>query len=107
MTDATHRTSAHRVWLLNGTLVAVAAGLGLWLATLPAPPAPVSIPWWLLAVGFAITEVCVVHIHFRRSAHSLTLGEIPLVLGLLFTPPGGVVLAWVVGAGVVLASQRD
>ena len=105
--DTTPRKSAARVWLLNGVLVLVSVALWLWLLTLPTPSTPVQIPWWLLAVGFAATEVCVVHIHFRRSAHSLTLGEIPLVLGMLFTPPAGVVLAWIVGAGMVLAAQRD
>ena len=38
-----------------------------------------SIPWWALALAFAVTEIAVVHVHFRRSSHALTLGELPLV----------------------------
>ena len=43
-----------------------------------------------------------VHVHFRRSSHTLALGELPLVVGLLFCAPGEVMLAWVVGAALVL-----
>ena len=71
-----------------------------------APDVSVRLPWWVLAAAFVATEACVVHIHFRRSAHSFTLGEIPLVLGLLFAAPADVVLAWVVGSALVLAFQR-
>jgi diguanylate cyclase (GGDEF)-like protein len=95
-----------RVWLLNALLVAVGVALWSWLHQLPTPLAAVHIPWWALAAGFAITEICVVHIHFRRGAHSLTMGEFPLVLGLLFCAPADIVLAWVVGAGLVIVAQR-
>jgi diguanylate cyclase (GGDEF)-like protein len=95
-----------RVWLLNAVLVAVGLGLWIWLRGLPLPDTAVHIPWWALAAGFAVTEMCAVHIHFRRSAHSLTLGEIPLVLGLLFCAPADIMLAWVVGAGLMLLPQR-
>src|SRR5450755_832891 len=40
-------------------------------------------PFWALVLGFAAAERFVVHIHFRRSAHSMSMGEIPLVFGLL------------------------
>ena len=64
----------------------------------PAPGTAAHLPWWALAVAFALTEVAVVHVHFRRSSHSLTLGELPLALGLLFAAPGDLVIGWVVGA---------
>ena len=43
-----------------------------------------------------------VHVHFRRSSHALTLGELPLVVGLLFCAPGEVMIAWLAGAALVL-----
>ena len=52
-----------------------------------------QIPWWALALAFAVTEIAVVHVHFRRSPHALTLGELPLVVGLLFCAPGEVMMA--------------
>ena len=69
---------------------------------LSVPVPSVHIPWWALALAFAVTEISVVHVHFRRSSHTLTLGELPLVVGLLFCAPGEVMLAWVAGAALVL-----
>ena len=95
-----------RVWLLSAALATVAAGLVLWLAPLERPSG-LHLPWWFLAAAFAATELGVVHIHVRRSSHSMTLGEIPLVLGLLFASPGELIAAWVIGAGCVLLIQRE
>ena len=55
------------------------------------------VPWWALAAGFAATEVFVIHAHVRGSAHTLSLSEIPLVVGLLLAPPQDLILAQVVG----------
>ncbi len=38
-----------------------------------------QVSFWILLVAFAAAERFVVHVHFRRSAHSMSLGEIPLV----------------------------
>jgi diguanylate cyclase (GGDEF)-like protein len=94
------------VWALNAALAAGALALYLHVGAFPAPVADVRIPWWLLALAFALTEVAVVHVHFHRSAHTLTLAELVLVLGLLFASPGDVVIGWVAGAGLVLVLNR-
>ena len=60
-------------------------------------PSELDVPWWLVAAGFAAAERWVVHLHFRRSTHSLSLGELPLVAGLLFLPAHELVLAGLVG----------
>jgi diguanylate cyclase (GGDEF)-like protein len=70
-------------------------------------PFRTDIPWWALAAGFAFTEVVVVHAHVRGSAHSLSLSEVPLVLGLLLADPEALMLAMVVGPGVVLVATRQ
>ena len=101
------RRGASAVWALNAALAAGALALYQHVGSLPAPPTAHHVPWWALAVAFALTEVAVVHVHFRRGAHTLTLAELPLTLGLLFAAPGEVVLGWVVGAGLVLALKRD
>ena len=41
-------------------------------------------PWLALVAGYAASELTVVHIEFRRDAHSVSLNEIPLVLALVF-----------------------
>jgi diguanylate cyclase (GGDEF)-like protein len=90
------------VWALNASLAAGAFVLYRHAVTLSAPVSHVHIPWWALALAFAATEIAVVHVHFRRSSHILALGELPLVVGLLFCQPGQVTLAWVAGAALVL-----
>ena len=65
------------------------------------------LPWLvLLAAGFLLAEVAVVHYDFRSEAHSLSVSELPLVFGLFFAPPSGVVTAHVVGAGLALVLHR-
>jgi diguanylate cyclase (GGDEF)-like protein len=73
---------------------------------LPAYGTDVHIPWWALAAGFAATELFVIHAHVRGSAHSLSLSELPLVLGLLLAEPQDLVLAAIVGPAVVLICTR-
>lgn len=98
-----------RVWLLTATL-AVATGLTLTAmatARFASPPQDgPAMPWWLLAIGFGVAEVFVIHLRIRRHAHSFALSEIPLVLGLVFSTPGAVILAQAVGVGIVLATYR-
>jgi diguanylate cyclase (GGDEF)-like protein len=101
------RRGASAVWALNAALVAGALALYQHVGSLSAPPTAHHVPWWGLALAFALTEVAVVHVHFRRGAHTLTLAELPLALGLLFAAPGDVVLGWVVGAGAVLGLNRE
>src|SRR5207237_6629777 len=68
--------------------------------------APIAVPWLVLAVGYAASELTVVHIEFRRDAHSVSLNEIPLVLGLVFVSPTHMLVAQVIGAGVILVLHR-
>lgn len=67
---------------------------------------PVEVPWIVLAVGYAAAELSVVHIEFRRDAHSVSLNEIPLVLALVFASPGHLLLAHLVGATAILVVHR-
>jgi diguanylate cyclase (GGDEF)-like protein len=67
---------------------------------------PIAVPWVILAIGYAASELTVVHIEFRRDAHSVSLNEIPLVLALVFATPGHLLLAHLVGAGAILALHR-
>src|SRR5687768_5153359 len=97
-----------KIWILTGAVAAatVAAYLSF-VEPLGAGPASMEIPWWLVAIAFAAAERWVVHLHFRRSTHSLSLGELPLVAGLLFLPAHELVLAGLVGASVALAFDRE
>src|SRR5207302_10152705 len=69
---------------LNGSITAAAAVLFFTVANDYLPVASPRLPWWALGAGFFVAERCVVHLHFRRNAHSFSLGDIPLVFGLVF-----------------------
>ena len=97
-----------KIWLLTSVvaLATTLAYLGL-VQPLGTGPSELDVPWWLVAGSFAAAERWVVHLHFRRSTHSLSLGELPLVAGLLFLPAHELVLAGLVGASVALAFDRE
>ena len=97
-----------KIWLFGGFVAVLAAlAYAAGVAGLDAGPAAADMPWWAVAVGFAAAERWVVHLHFRRSTHSLSLGELPLVAGLLFLAPTDLVLAGLVGSAVALFSDRE
>jgi len=100
-------SAAGGVWALNIAIVIASAALLLGpVHSLPDFEVGVHIPWWGLALGFLAAERCVVHLHFRRSAHSFSLGDLPLVFGLLFATPMDLVLAGLVGPIIVLLFDR-
>src|SRR3954449_3785446 len=102
------RAGAVKIWLLSAVLGTLALVLFAGVAVdIPPLAAPVSIPWWLLAVGFYLAETNVVHLEFRRQAHTFSLSEIPFVLGLVFATPAGFVLAAVLGSAVGLVLRRQ
>src|SRR4029453_18003536 len=53
-----------------------------------------------------LAEHCVVHLHFKRSAHSFSLGDIPLVFGLLFASAHELVIGTLIGTSIVLVLDR-
>ena len=72
----------------DGESVVVLAVVGavLWGAlqlSPPAAPVDLRIPWWLLALMFAATEIWVFHVQVGREAQSISISEIPLVLATL------------------------
>ncbi len=71
-----------------------------------ARPPGVEIGIVTLGAAFAFVEWRVIHVQFRAEASSFSLFEIPLVLGLLYTPPGHLVVATVGGAALGLLAGR-
>ncbi|MCA1840007.1 MAG: GAF domain-containing protein [Actinobacteria bacterium] len=85
-------------------------GFGLYmifLHHLPRLDTPLHIPWWLLTAMFLGAEVFIVHLQFRRDAHSFALSEIPLVAGLFFVSPSVLITAQLVGAAIALLRRRQ
>jgi signal transduction histidine kinase len=98
---------AGRVWILAVALAVSAVALATGpLQEIEPLPDPLDIPWWAVAIGFTLAEIYVAHLQFRRDAHSFSLSEVPLVIGLIFLSPTDLVLAQLVGAGVALVVHR-
>jgi diguanylate cyclase (GGDEF)-like protein len=77
-----------RVWLLTAGVTPIAVGIGIsvWRLRWQAPP--VKVPALVFVALFYLAEITVVHIKFRRDAHSFSMSELPMVLALFFlTPP--------------------
>jgi diguanylate cyclase (GGDEF)-like protein len=97
-----------KIWLFGAFLAAVAVTVYLTLVRgVAVDSAAVAVPWWAVMAGFAAAERWVVHLHFRRSTHSLSLAELPLVAGLLFLEPSELVLAGLVGSSLALLLDRE
>ena len=96
-----------QVWTLISAIALAAAAIITF--KVPGLPTPADVPGQpvlalvLLALGFAVAELAVVYLPIGRNAYSLTLNEIPLVVGLFLLPPTHFVVARVVGAAVPLA----
>jgi signal transduction histidine kinase len=99
-----HATS---VWMLTASLVV--ANVLIWLGVRgwePPLAGERSVPLWALALAFGLAEVFVMHIRIARHAQTFSLAEIPLVFGLMFASPVGLVLAQSVGVAAALAFHR-
>jgi diguanylate cyclase (GGDEF)-like protein len=98
-----------RVWAFS-VFLAVAA-VALYLQVLDGRvliPTPISVPWPVVALGFFLAETKVVEVNFRRETHSLSLSEIPAVVGFFFLSPAdylGALLIGTIAALVVISRQ--
>jgi diguanylate cyclase (GGDEF)-like protein len=93
-----------RIRISTLVIIAMTAGLHLaWGDAMASAPTPHELPWWLLAALFYVAEVLVVQVQLGREAQSVSLTEIPLVIGLFFLGPQDLVLAQAVGTAAALA----
>ena len=91
-----------QVRLLIAAVAAAAAVLaGLVVPDLPSSVDGPALPVLVLAVLFAAAEHARVHLHFRGEAHTMTLADVSLAIGLVHLAPLELVLAQT--AGSVLA----
>lgn len=97
----------HPVWLLNLALAVATTAVEL-LVLLPGHDALASptMPWWTLAVLVLAAERWPVHLRFRRSAHSFSMTDIPLVLGLVFCTPAGMLAGVAAGTLAAMALRK-
>jgi diguanylate cyclase (GGDEF)-like protein len=107
--DARARAGGERravsVWWL--VVAAGCVATALWVLV-PAEPTPVGVTVHPLALAalFCVAEIAVIQLWVRGEAHSKSLSEVPLALGLLIVPRTDLLFAALVGAGVVLIVMR-
>jgi len=79
----------------------LAAGVALFLGpveALPPTPSPMRLSWPVLAALFAAAVILRVQVQTDREVRSITLVELPMVLGLFLVDPLGLVVARVAGS---------
>jgi diguanylate cyclase (GGDEF)-like protein len=96
----------HPVWGLNLLLIAAAVALYAGPVHGLQPLSHPHLPWWSIAIAFAIAERCIVHLHFRRGAHSFSLGDIPIVFGLIFCSAEALLIGCLLGSAIVMLFDR-
>jgi diguanylate cyclase (GGDEF)-like protein len=93
-------------WIYVVSLGVLAGLVWLLLTHGETPHSTPELPWWAVAGGFAVAEVCVVHVRFRRSAHSFSLADVPFVFGLVFATGDAFVVGALLGTGLVWVMRR-
>ena len=98
---------SQRIGLLTVALGAAAVLLFVIVVdSLPAAPTAVTLPWGLWAAAFAISEVLVVHVQWKRESHTFSISDLVLAAGLVLTTPSDLVVAQVVGTAFALVLYR-
>src|SRR4051812_45049327 len=100
-------TPSQRIMLLTATVAVAAVALFVIVVrSLPGAPTALNLPWVLWAAAFAAGEVLVVHWQWKRDAHSFSMGDLVLAVGLFLATPVQLVTALVVGSGAALVLHR-
>ncbi len=90
-----------------GLALATAFAWAAIVALADAELAAISIlPWLVVAGGFALAEAVIVHLPFRRKAHTFSMSEVPLAVALVVISPLALISAQVIGAGVAMYLWR-
>jgi diguanylate cyclase (GGDEF)-like protein len=100
------RAAPRRLVALSAAFGAIAAApVVLWIRHFHALPGPFRLPWLLVAIGFAAAERFPIDPDVGEGS-PFPLIELPLVLGLFFVSPLGLVGAWMVGRGISVGARR-
>ncbi len=88
-------------------LVGLGTALLLWTPALEnKAPGPTDLPWWAMVLMFGVAEMVVLHIQIRREAQTVSLSEIPLVVGLFMADPVALLIGRVLGSLLIFVFHR-
>ncbi len=92
-------------WLFTGLLATLTPAV--WLAV---PQAEIKVgfqlSWWFVALIWFAAESLVIHLEYRKDAHSFSMGEIALVVALFSAGPSATLAGVVVGSAAALVFSR-
>src|SRR4051795_5817340 len=104
------QSTANRKIVLFTTLLATAATV-LYVAVVGQQTpvtSTVHVAWPLLAIAFALADSFAVHVEVRDNAHSFTMNELPLMIGLFLCTPDQLIVARLAGMllGLVIVRRQ-
>jgi diguanylate cyclase (GGDEF)-like protein len=102
-------SATRHIVLFTATLAAAAVVLYVTVVSHQATtPPPVHIAWPLLAIAFALADSFAVNVDLRDNAHSFTMNELPLMIGLFLCTPEELLAARLVGMvlGLVIIRRQ-
>jgi diguanylate cyclase (GGDEF)-like protein len=100
------RSPAARVGWMSFALATAGTLLTIYALRWGAPKAPVHLSWWLLVPAFVLGNTFVFHLEVRDEAHTFTLSELPLVVGLFFSAPWAIIVARIAGEAIYFGVRR-
>src|SRR4051812_40295568 len=97
-----------RLVVLTAVLIVIALALSVASPLEVAPSGDGQAAAWLIVLflAFSVAEIQPLHMEWAGQAYSLSLSEVPLVVGLLCFPSPLFIVARVLGSGVALAVHR-
>lgn len=102
------RTPSGNRFIAFYVIAVVAASIPLAFYTVNHIPdiSSIDIPWPLLALAFYLSETAVIHLQFQRDAHSVSMTEVPLIIGFFFFEPVTLITAELAGVTASLIFNR-
>jgi diguanylate cyclase (GGDEF)-like protein len=91
------------LWSISVAIMAASYGPQNWGAAARWQP---LLAFAVLTACFVLVEVFVVHLRIRTDAHTFSLVELPLAIGLFFASPWALIAAQLVGGGLALRFHR-
>lgn len=97
-----------QVWILTACIGLAAAAMASQVTSLTTLfPDSRQIPWYILLPLVYVAELTVVHLRFHRHAHSFSMSEVTLVLGLFASAPWELIVAQIGFAMALIINRRQ
>ncbi|HEX4490097.1 MAG TPA: EAL domain-containing protein [Acidimicrobiia bacterium] len=100
-------TPDQRTGLLGSALIAFA--IAMFVTVVPGLPSVhehTHLPWWAFLVAFAVTEATGFDLEVKGQSHGFTLNYVPLVVGLFYVGPLGLICAYLIGCTTTLVLRH-